>query len=119
MALTKIQSNDLAPSLATTIAQGGSNIYTSSTGSISASQWTHVAFVRDGSNWTWYINGIAAGTGTNSADLTFTTQPTYIGYGGEDYFAAFNGYIDDLRITKGVARYTSNFTVPDKAFPAR
>jgi hypothetical protein len=31
--------------------------------------------------------------------------------------AYFKGYIDDLRITKGVARYTSNFYIPRAAFP--
>jgi hypothetical protein len=94
----------------------GSNIYTTSTSAISANIWTHLAFVRTNNTWTWYINGIASGTGSNSTDITFTSQPTYAGYGGESYFDGFNGYIDDLRITKGYARYTQNFTPPSQSF---
>jgi len=44
--------------------------------------------------------------------------PIYVGrniYTG--YPNVLNGYIDDLRITKGVARYTANFTAPTAAFP--
>jgi hypothetical protein len=91
---------------------GGSDIYTTATSAITANTWTHLAFVRNGSTWTWYINGVASGTGSNSTNITFTTQPLYVGYGGESYFTEFNGYIDDLRVTRGVARYTANFTPP-------
>ena len=95
----------------------GNDIYTTATSTVSINTWTHLAFVRNGSNWTWYINGNSAGSGTNNTNITFTSQPTYIGYGGEAYFTPFNGYIDELRVTKGVARYTSNFTPPSTQFP--
>ena len=95
----------------------GSNIYTAATSSISANTWTHIAFVRNGSTWYWFINGVQSGTGSNSTNITFTSQPSYVGYGGEGYFDTFNGYIDDLRITNGYARYTANFTPPTQALP--
>lgn len=89
-----------------------------STNSISASTWTHIAVVRDGtgSNQTKiYINGTNNGTGTVSTDFT-QTEAMYIG-SGRGGNGLLNGYIDDLRITKGVARYTANFTPPAQAFP--
>lgn len=94
----------------------GANINTAATSSVSANAWTHIAFCRNGSTWYWFINGTQSGTGSNSTDITFTTQPSYVGYGGEAFFAEFNGYIDDLRITKGYARYTANFTPPTAPF---
>ncbi len=36
---------------------------------------------------------------------------------GPSLSGPFLGYIDDLRITKGIARYTTTFTPPTKAFP--
>ena len=90
----------------------GNNIYTKATSTVSINQWSHIAFVRSGTTWTWYINGIASGSGTNSTAITFSTEPTYFGYGGQEFFNYFSGYIDDFRITKGISRYNANFTPP-------
>jgi hypothetical protein len=82
----------------------------------STAQWYHVAIVRNGSTVTIYINGSSAVSATNNSWTDETTSPLYIGsYLGSGYY--LNGYIDDLRITKGYARYTSNFTPPAAAFP--
>lgn len=89
-----------------------------STGTLSGTTWYHIAVVREGtgSNQTKiYIDGTNDGTGTVSTDFT-QTNAAYVGAnrtGGDP----MNGYIDDLRITKGVARYTANFTAPTAAFP--
>ena len=83
-------------------------------GTISATTWTHIAVVRNGSTITMYVNGTSVGTQTSAQ--AFTTQADLrIGGGITGNGNDFNGYIDDLRITKGIARYTSNFTPPTAA----
>jgi hypothetical protein len=89
-----------------------------STGTLSGTTWYHIAVVREGtgSNQTKiYIGGTNDGTGTVSTDFT-QTNAAYVG-ANRTAGDALNGYIDDLRITKGVARYTANFTAPTAAFP--
>ena len=89
-----------------------------STGTISGTTWAHIAVVREGTGTNQtkiYINGTNDGTATVSTDFN-QTNSMYVGAdrtGG----SALNGYIDDLRITKGYARYTANFTAPTSAFP--
>jgi hypothetical protein len=64
-----------------------------------------------------YINGVADGTITGaSAALNGVGSNWFVGTAG-DSIANYhvNGYIDDVRITKGVARYTANFTPPTTA----
>jgi len=87
---------------------------------MSIGTWYHVAISRNGSTITLYVNGRGAtmSIGTNSLD-SGVTNIFNIGHNGlsGDTGVRFNGYIDDLRITKGIARYTSNFVVPGFAFP--
>jgi hypothetical protein len=91
-------------------------ISASASTALSNQAWDHVAYVRSGGNLgTLYINGTSVGTWVDTTDYVSET-PLRV---GEHAFSAaqFNGFIDDLRITKGVARYTANFTAPTDALP--
>jgi hypothetical protein len=82
--------------------------------------WYHIAVVRNGNTFTMYLNGTSVATGTLSGSLLYNSGPFIVGGTSQNYSAGgspWNGYIDDFRITNGVARYTSNFTVPSSAFP--
>ena len=81
----------------------------------SVDTWYHLAFVRNGNDWSLYLNGTAEYTRTVSGSITSSTLGAL--EIGRRYDAAqyVDGYIDDLRITKGLARYTSNFTPPTTA----
>jgi hypothetical protein len=97
---------------------GTSSIIAATTGSISANTWTHLALVKNGSTWKFYINGTAdATTGTNSTAITqgFMTIACSCNQKAATTTDKYTGYIDDLRISR-FARYTANFTAPTAAF---
>jgi hypothetical protein len=93
---------------------GNAPILTSST-TLTASTWTHIALVRNAGTLTLYFNGVSVGSVANTFNLSSTKYSIGIILSVLSY--SLNGYIDDLRITKGVARYTANFTPPTAAFP--
>lgn len=83
--------------------------------------WTHYALVRNGNTFTIYRDGVSTASASWSGAATTIAPPTiFIGAAG-DATTSYNfpGYIDDFRITKGVARYTSAFTPPTAALPTR
>ena len=85
----------------------------STTGSTLANNtWSHVAVVRNSGTITIYIDGINRGSGVNATNYTPGNYALEIGEGVVASSYPFEGYIEDLRITKGVARYTANFTPP-------
>jgi len=92
----------------------GTSQQTATAAAPSINTWYHVAYVRNSSTTKLYIDGtelISVSDSTNYSD-------TYLTIGGW-YSTSYllNGFIDDFRITKGVARYTSNFTPPTDALP--
>jgi len=86
---------------------------------IPANAWSHIAGTRNGSTWTVWVNGVSGGTATSSTNPTDTTDNLKIGRFRTAQPFEFNGYISDYRFTKGVARYTTNFTPPASAFPLK
>jgi hypothetical protein len=95
-------------------ALGGSSVNTSTT--INNGNWRHIAMSRSGSSLKIFVDGTQVSSATNSNSVT----GTYLVVGGY-YSTSFtlNGYINDLRITRGYARYTANFTPPTTAFPTQ
>jgi len=86
---------------------------------ISINTWYHVAVCRSSGSTKMFLNGTQTG-GTYTDATTYLASNTLIGtgYGGGAALGLYlNGYIDDLRTTKGVARYTADFTAPQQAFP--
>lgn len=90
---------------------GGSSQYTTP----SVDTWYHLAFVRNGNVWGLYLNGTAENTRTVSGSITSSSLGAVELGRRHDGVQYVDGYIDDLRITKGLARYTSNFTPPTTA----
>jgi len=74
--------------------------------------WVHLAVVRSGSNWYGFVDGVVDQTFTHAGAVSAYDANIHICRWDGGYTQHFNGYIDDLRVTKGVARYTSAFTPP-------
>jgi hypothetical protein len=94
------------------------NVLVTATISNYLNTWTHVAFTRAGSTNRLFINGTLQNT--NTASDNFSNQVAVVGggrYSSNNIDKSFTGYIDDLRVTKGYARYTATFTPPTSAFP--
>lgn len=86
--------------------------------SVSANAWHHIAFSRVGSTLRIYYDGNKLGDLTGqSGTYNFSggSIGTLGGYGGPQSFA---GYMDDIRITKGVGRYTgTSLSLPTASYP--
>ena len=85
---------------------------------IKTSNWIHIAVTRSGNDTKLFVNGVQDGSTYTGGYTIATGGDLYLGTG---FYApttrTITGFIDDFRITKGVARYTSNFTPPDAALP--
>jgi len=93
---------------------------------LATGQWHHFAAVFDRTNSTakLYVNGVEVASAAstfqgpaNDVSIGNISSLLTIGSYFENGYAFLDGYIDDVRITKGLARYTENFTVPAAAHP--
>lgn len=87
----------------------------------STSAWYHVAAVRNGSSVVIYVDGVAAVTDASFATILANTNTLEVAAfrhsanSGNPGFV-FDGWIDELRLSKGIARWTSDFTPPSAAY---
>jgi hypothetical protein len=87
-----------------------------SIGSGTQNSWHHIAVVREGTNLKTFLNGTLGTTTSVGTTSLGSATTTYTRLGGGNYANTdFTGYMSDVRITKGLARYTSNFTPPSAA----
>lgn len=110
-----------SPGIVAYVKFGVLNFYTGGVnvaGSIAfvADDWIHVAITRSGSSIQMWQGGVQTGsTSTNTTNFS----DGLLAVGGESWTnqSWFDGYIDEFRITNGVARYTATFTPPTVQFP--
>lgn len=82
---------------------------------ISADTWYHIAYVRNGTTYTTYKDGVQSDTFENASTLYDSAMPVRIGASSSTQ-QGYLGHIDELRISKGIARWTSNFTPPTSEY---
>ena len=80
-------------------------------GTVTVNVWQHIALVRNGNTWKLYLDGVNVGTYTESGavDITSAINIGRRAIPGDYYFV---GWIEEIRISKGIARWTSDFTPP-------
>lgn len=98
------------------IGAGTGSIDLNSSTTPSTGVWQHWALTKHSGVCTWWVQGVADASGACTAPLNDTAGSFWLGK-SQTWGGSLNAYIDDLRITKGQARYTANFTPPSQPFP--
>ncbi|MFA7209782.1 MAG: LamG domain-containing protein, partial [Parcubacteria group bacterium] len=107
--------NNLQKRLYFNISSGGPLMTMYTSWNPSANTWYHLAVSKNNGEWHMFINGAAqyieGNTNIQMPDLNgILTVGHHITGSGADLY--YNGYIDELRVSKGVARWIDNFAVP-------
>ena len=90
---------------------GSHSVTMTSSIALTSGAWYHLAVTRNVNNWKLFVSGETVASATVSYAVTNNTSTARIGYSSSND-GQFLGYIDEFRISKGVARWTSNFTPP-------
>ena len=95
---------------------GVTNLYNRSSVSIEDGGWHHVAVSRSGTSNRMFFDGTQQGA-TVSDSLDYDKQDMVILFAGQSGVQSLNGHVCCFRVTKGVARYTADFTPPTLPLP--
>ena len=111
----QVTTNSGVPGVA--LVMGGVVYSASAVSALALNTWTHLAFTRQGTNLRLFVNGVLVATTAIPATAVDLARSISNGIGGDGWGQGFfNGYIDDVRITAGLARYTATFSVPVAPF---
>lgn len=77
--------------------------------------WNHYALIRNGNTLTLYIDGVSNGA-INCSGISYGDSTSPLRVGGYPSYAYCDMFIDEFRISKGIARWTANFTPPTAAY---
>ena len=93
------------------IATDGSAVTVSGTSTNATGEWIHFAVVRFGNTIKLYRNGVEDGSVSETDSIETPTENLAIfRYSASDSTDAFNGYKDEIRVSKGIARWETGFT---------
>jgi len=93
---------------------GNSSIITTTNATLNV--WQHIAVVRYGNTMSAYKNGVSIGTKDVTGQTMAAGNGCVVGYDAWSTPFYFTGNVDEFRVSKGIARWTSNFTPPIKAW---
>lgn len=82
----------------------------------STGTWYHLAFVRSGTSAYLFVNGSQIGSTGTIGTIKDSTANLTIGIDQVGSTGYLNGYVDEFRVSNGVARWTSSFTPPTEAY---
>lgn len=108
---------DTGPDIQLRGASGGTTQFDIQSSAQSLNTWIHIAAVRDGSTIRLFLDGTEVGTDTSFSMPDLSGAQVVVGVDLVSTDRYFTGFIDEVRITKNSARYTSNFTPPTEALP--
>lgn len=88
------------------------------TTTLSTGTWYHIALTRSGTSTRLFLNGTQEGsTYSDSTNYAIGASRPFVGVSGFDASGSpLNGWIDELRVSKGIARWTGTFTPPAEAY---
>jgi Concanavalin A-like lectin/glucanases superfamily/Putative Ig domain len=85
-------------------------------GAATVNTWTHFALSRQGDNVRFFVGGVTPGTVVTTYRNAAGAKSVFIGNNSRGFPGALYGYIDGIRVKKGIALYTANFTPPAGEF---
>ena len=93
------------------------SVLLTSTNNIIYNEWAHIALVRSGNDYKLYINGTNDGSGSSTSAINGNGSNFFISASGDiGSHSSLYGYVDEFRVSKGIARWTTNFTPPTSPY---